>query len=305
MRTQAKNLRKYEIFKEVLNAGSLSLAALRLELTQPAVTSAITNLEEELGFALFKRSHTGVSLTAEAEFMLPAVERLLASAKHLEDVAAELKFGRAGKIHIACMPGFPSTVAPKVIARVLKENPMLNVAFKVAPSSQVQDGVRTGLYDLGIAESPANTNELVADRLDFELVAVYPKGHRFSELETLSIHDFDDEPFITLDEHHYITHTFKSLCAQQSVSFRSVAEVHLFPSIAAMVSEGLGVSLVDVVTARKFVRDTEGKIGFSPIDFSMPLSVSLLTAKSKHVSRSIHLLKEPLWKELTALQESK
>ncbi|MGF1777550.1 LysR family transcriptional regulator [Vibrio nomapromontoriensis] len=304
MRTQTKNLRKYEIFKEVLNAGSLSLAALRLELTQPAVTSAITNLEEELGFPLFKRSHIGVSLTAEAEFMLPAVERLLASAKHLEDVAAELKFGRAGKIHIACMPGFPSTVAPRVIARVLKENPMLNVAFKIAPSTQVQDGVRTGLYDLGIAESPANTNELIADRLDFELVAIYPKGHRFEHVDILSIQDFHDEPFITLDERHYITHTFKALCAQQSVSCHAVAEVHLFPSIAAMVSEGLGVSLVDIVTARKYVNDTDGQIGFAPINFSMPLSVSLLIAKSKHVSRSIHLLKEPLWSELTELQKT-
>ncbi|UTV30731.1 LysR family transcriptional regulator [Photobacterium atrarenae] len=303
MRSQTKNLRKYEIFKEVLNAGSLSLAALRLQLTQPAVTSAITKLEEELGFSLFKRSHTGISLTAEAEFMLPAVERLLASANHLEDVAAELKCGRAGKIHIACMPGFPSSVAPKVIARVLKDNPMLNVAFKVAPSIQVQDGVRTGLYDLGIAESPSNTNELVADRLDFELVGIYPKGHKFENIDILSLQDFHDEPFITLDQHHHITHTLESLCAQQSVSLNAVAEAHLFPSIAAMVSEGLGVSLVDVVTARKFVTDTSGQIGFAPIDFSIPLSISLLTAKSKHVSRSIHLLKGPLWDELTRLQQ--
>ncbi len=304
MKSQSKNIRKYEIFKEVLSTGSISLAASRLGLTQPAVSTAITNLEAELGFSLFKRSYAGTSLTAEAEFMLPAVEKLLASANHLNEVTEELKCGRAGKIHIACMPGFPSIVAPKIIANVLKSNPMLNVAFKIFESTKIQNGVRTGLFDLGIAEAPANTNELIVERFDYDLVAIFPKEHRLNDREILSIHDFENEPFITLDENHIVTNEIKALFVQNSVNLHVIAEVHLFSTIAIMVSEGLGVALVDEFTAKKFTSDPANNLAYAPVDFDIQLPLAVFTAKSKHISKSIDLIKTPLLEELTMLRGS-
>lgn len=60
------NLRQLQIFQEVVRTGSLSQAARRLAITQPAVSTAITNLESEVGFLLFRRNHYGTQLTPEA-----------------------------------------------------------------------------------------------------------------------------------------------------------------------------------------------------------------------------------------------
>ena len=63
-------------------------AAAQLGLTQSAVSHSINSLEEELGFAVIKRSRAGVKLTNEGERLLPAVRGLLNSAEQLSQVTA-------------------------------------------------------------------------------------------------------------------------------------------------------------------------------------------------------------------------
>jgi DNA-binding transcriptional LysR family regulator len=157
-----KNLEHVEIFKEVVKCGSISKAANRLDLTQPAVSTAITNLESDLGFSLFKRNAVGTSLTAEAEHLLDSVERVLVSVTHFEEVVQELSHGRAGKLHISCMPGFPSSSLVSVISKFVKENPSLNIALKIHSSEKIHTGVRPGHFDLGIAEIPSKSKGLDA-----------------------------------------------------------------------------------------------------------------------------------------------
>lgn len=140
------NLKRLEIFKEVVSSGSISRAANLLGLTQPAVSSTITNLEAELGFSLFKRTNTGTLLTPEAIYLMTAVEKLLSSANDFDELVHEVRYGRAGKLHVGCMPGFPSTLVPKILSRLIQQHPRLNVSLKICESTKVQDGVRSGAF---------------------------------------------------------------------------------------------------------------------------------------------------------------
>ena len=100
------NLRKLEIFFEVVRSGSISRAAKRLSLTQPAVSTAISNLEEEVGFLLFKRTKYAAELTPEARHMAESVDQILASCRNLGRLTDSLRHGRVGKLQIGLYAWF-------------------------------------------------------------------------------------------------------------------------------------------------------------------------------------------------------
>ena len=111
------NLAKYQALLSVVESGSLTAAAAQLGLTQSAVSHSINSLEEELGFAVIKRSRAGVRLTNEGERLLPAVRGLLNSAEQLNQVTASIRGLDSGLVRIGAF----TSVAVHWLPGVLKE----------------------------------------------------------------------------------------------------------------------------------------------------------------------------------------
>ena len=94
------SLAKYKILISVVEQGSLTRAAAVLGCTQSAISHSITSLEDELGFALIKRSRGGVKLTNEGEKLMPAVRNLLSSAEQLSQTASAIRGLDSGMVRI-------------------------------------------------------------------------------------------------------------------------------------------------------------------------------------------------------------
>ena len=94
-------IRHLEIFKAVMEWGSVSRAAERLSCTQPTVSIALANLESEIGFPLFDRSGGHLAPTAEARLLFEEVEQSLVSFDRVKDRIADLRSGGAGHIRVA------------------------------------------------------------------------------------------------------------------------------------------------------------------------------------------------------------
>jgi len=297
-----KNLKRVEIFKEVVKCGSISKAANRLDLTQPAVSTAITNLESDLGFSLFKRNAVGTSLTAEAEHLLASVERVLVSVKHFEDVVQELSHGRAGKLHIGCMPGFPSSTLASVISKFVKENPSLSIALKIHSSERIHTGVRSGHFDLGIAELPLKSKGLDVEDFYYDLVAIIPKEHSLSQKDVITPQDLSGEPFITLDEHHFLTQEIKNLFRKTNCELNVVVEAHLFSTIATMVMEGVGIALVDKITAKRLIVANGNLVVEKKFEPKLVFPIGVMLPVGLHKSKGAIRLKEVLVQALKADQ---
>ena len=84
-------LAKYQALVSVVEQQSFTKAAEQLGCTQSAVSHSVDSLEQELGFALIKRSRAGVRLTGEGERLIPAVRNLLSSAEQLSQTAASIR----------------------------------------------------------------------------------------------------------------------------------------------------------------------------------------------------------------------
>ena len=138
------NLAKYQALLSVVESGSLTAAAAQLGLTQSAVSHSINSLEEELGFAVIKRSRAGVKLTNEGERLLPAVRGLLNSAEQLSQVTAAIRGLDSGLVRIGTFTSVAVHWLPGVLKEFQRDYPRVEFKLLNGDYNDVEQWVRDG-----------------------------------------------------------------------------------------------------------------------------------------------------------------
>ena len=149
------NLAKYQALLSVVESGSLTAAAAQLGLTQSAVSHSINSLEEELGFAVIKRSRAGVKLTNEGERLLPAVRGLLNSAEQLSQVTAAIRGLDSGLVRIGTFTSVAVHWLPGVLKEFQRDYPRVEFKLLNGDYNDVEQWVRDGSVDIGFVNLPS------------------------------------------------------------------------------------------------------------------------------------------------------
>ena len=142
-------LRQLRAFVAVAQLGSFSAAAVRLHLTQSALSMLVRSLEDEIGVPLFVRTTRSVKLTDAGRDFLPLAEQMLVDLHNaVADTRARAERAR-GRIVVAVTPTFASTMLPPLLSRYRAEHPDVQVVLRddVSPSQirrLVQDGEEIG-----------------------------------------------------------------------------------------------------------------------------------------------------------------
>ena len=129
------NLNNYVIFHTVAKAGNISKAANQLYISQPAISKAISKLEEELGNALFNRSSRGVTLTEEGQVLYEYVERAFDSLNMGEENLKNYKELGIGHIRIGVSTSLCKHILLDYLKDFIRENP--NIKFSIDCHSTV------------------------------------------------------------------------------------------------------------------------------------------------------------------------
>ena len=98
------NLRQLDAFRAVMESGTVSRAAKRLSVSQPAVSKLIQSLEQAIGLVLFDRTRGRLSPSAEATMLFEEVERLFGGLSSLKTFAEEIRTVHHGSLRIGVMP---------------------------------------------------------------------------------------------------------------------------------------------------------------------------------------------------------
>lgn len=297
------NFRQLQIFQEVVHTGSITKAARRLELTQPAVSSAIANLEHDLGFVLFRRNHYGTELTPEARHLSEGVEKVLSAVRSLDELASDLKQGRAGKLQIGCLPGFSTTIMPSIIARYMKASPGVKSQLQSQESHRIEEWVAAGHYDIGLVELPTTPSALQVESFRFEMLAAVHRDSPLAKQESLSVPDLDGEPLIALNEHHQSTRQLQQLFGKARCHLNIIAEAQIFPAAASMVEQGMGAALIDPVTAMDLQRHADSTIVLKRFTPSVWFEVAVILPKNLRGSKQCDQFHKLLLAELGQLEE--
>lgn len=247
------NPRQIEAFRTVIVTGGITAAAQALNVTQPAVTRLIQDLQYALGLPLFVKRGARLVPTNEALSLYREVERQFVGLERIENAARNLRDGRAGSLRVAALPAFNVGFLPRVVGSYLKQKPDLEIALYGSISSQVVDWVTSGFCELGFAQLP-----LDFPGIDIEIlpamapVVVLPTGHRLAAKAVLEPEDFVDEPFISLEQSTQLRYRIDALFSAHRVARQTRVETPLSMIACGLVAAGAGLSVVDPFTAEEY-----------------------------------------------------
>ncbi|WP_019851575.1 LysR family transcriptional regulator [Desulfitobacterium sp. PCE1] len=129
---------------------SISLAAERSHISQPALSSAISKLEDELGVVLLKRTNSGAYLTETGELIIVKAKEVLNGIDDIKSIAHGNSLVLNGNISIAVEPSVNITIMPDILTTFKHNHPKVNVLLKVGESNNILQDIEKGKADFGI-----------------------------------------------------------------------------------------------------------------------------------------------------------
>ena len=246
------SLAKYEILLKVAECGSFTRAAQQLNFTQSGISHAVSSLETELGTTLVVRSHGGVSLTADGRALLPYFREMCALQHQLEQKAADLRGLDTGLVRVATF----TSVSEKWMPYILKsfQDMYPKIEFELLPSnfnSEITEWVAHGQADCGFVSLPVESHldSWLLQRDQWKVIV--PCNHPLAGRDPFPPEALEKYPVILLDEgdDYEIQEVFDTLNIRPNIQYT----VQQDQTILAMVSSGLGISIIEELMLQRCV----------------------------------------------------
>jgi DNA-binding transcriptional LysR family regulator len=241
-------LRHLRYFVAAAAAENVSRAALKLHVSQPALSRQIRDLEEELGFALFERSAKSVRLTEAGRVFLAEARAVLQRAEDAVSSARSVAGGR-GELHVGYAPTPTARILPRTLRAFQEQWPKVRVKLHDLSSEELLAGVREGKLALAIMIRPSRAmlrglrfEELTRDAL---CLAV-PPDHPLARLRSVAVAQAAREPLVVFSRKDYPEyHEYLETLFGPAKAKMNIAEEHdSAASLVAAVEAGSGVAIV-------------------------------------------------------------
>jgi DNA-binding transcriptional LysR family regulator len=232
-------------FLAVARTLNFTRAAEECNVTQPSLTRAIRQLEEELGGDLFRRERPHAQLTELGQRMQPLLQQCYDSALGARSLASSIKTGEVGSLRIALSATIETALLMPHILEIRKHFKRLEVKLMRGTAAQIAEFIKSGSAELAVASSLGNT----WDRLDTwplftePFVLVLGSGHHLAGRNSIQLSDLRGEPLLvrTYCEH---VDSLASLLRSQNFPVDRAHEVPSEHDLEAFLEHGLGVAFV-------------------------------------------------------------
>lgn len=277
------NLRQLEAFRAVMLGQTVTRAAEMLHISQPAATRLIANLEEDIGFSLFDRIKGRLQPTAEALTLYEEVQRSLLGVERIARVAQEIRSLRRGSLQIASAPAMGLSFLPRAMAAFHAEHPDVQISLVVHSSREVVDLVVGQRCDLGIIVLPNSYPSPRAEKiLATRMLCALPVGHRLATRARIVPEDLQGEVFISYPHSIGSRAHIDAIFSAHGVERELRLEAQLSLPMCVLVEQGMGVALVDAISAVEY---RNGGVVFRPFEPSIEADFCLLLPSQGPVSR--------------------
>jgi DNA-binding transcriptional LysR family regulator len=246
--------RHIEGFRAVLQTGTATGAASLLNVTQPAVSQLMSEMEAVAGFPLFDRRGGRLVPTPLALTLYEEVERCYTGLDHLNAFCSRLGRSQAKSVVIAAVPSLALSIIPSAIARYIKE--VRNDYFTLMPrhSNDALQLVGSQKVDLGFGPQRVSAPGIRCETVsEFEAICVLPLGHALAGRECVYARDLNGLPFIAMSRSEGFYELVGGAFEQEGVEITPVAESPMAAAACALVQNGVGVTLVGQGTAAAFL----------------------------------------------------
>lgn len=253
------NLRQIEIFKAIMEAGSITRASALLNISQPAVTKSLQFLEIDLGLKLFTRTPKGLVPSYEARAFYTEVERSFTGLASLNRFAQGLRSMQHARLIVNVIPALSHRWMPELAANFLQKYPEASLSFHASSSPHTAQLVGQRHVDLGIAQSRLEDPSIERTLLMYlPVVCVIPENNLLAQHEIITPQLLRNQDFIALSRQDIVTQQLESHFSDAGVPLKVRVEAALALSVKALVQQSLGVGLIDAESAE--IPPVEGMI---------------------------------------------
>lgn len=239
-------LLQLQYFQMVAMTQHYRLAAEKLNITQPTLSHAIANLEEELGLYLFEKQGRNVILTKSGHIFLEHVNTILKDVTITEKKMQQLVSASEGHIDIGYVSPLAKYYIPKLLRSFLSNEENKNVTFTLKQNftTQLIAGLKNNQFDIVFCSHIKKAPDLVfTSAATQEMVAIVPPNHPLSSKLAVSLDEFQHYPVIAYDTDSGLGKFTREIFAEHNITPSIFCESSDEYSIAAMVEEGFGIAL--------------------------------------------------------------
>lgn len=235
---QAKQLIQ---FSTVADAGSISKAAERLNVAQPALSLAISNLESDLGATLFVRHRRGVELTEAGEILLGHAQSILSQMEAARDSIREADTNPAGAVSIALPASAANALSRPICETTLTRFPRIRLNLEEGLTGNLMQWLRSGRIDLMIDFDTDDTGEFSYEALVKEDLFLF--GHGLSADKTISFSALTDYKLILPDREHAMGKTLAGYELETGTELTRLPTTLAVYPMLSLVTSGIGHSI--------------------------------------------------------------
>ncbi|MET3180380.1 UNVERIFIED_ORG: DNA-binding transcriptional LysR family regulator [Variovorax guangxiensis] len=232
----------------IAEAGSLTKAAERMGLAQPALTQTLNRLEQELGTRLFTRSRRGATLTDAGLAVIDDLRASLAYGDAATERARAIGAGRAGRLTIGFVTHAVYEVLPNALRRLRAEHPQLDVVLREMSNAEQVAALEGGRIDIALLHPPVSVTARVHElRLGEEpMIAALPAAWPLHEDGCVSLADVAQHGLVWFPEQQIPALRAQLLGALRRAGHetRVVQDANRTLTVLACVAAGLGWSLL-------------------------------------------------------------
>jgi len=274
-----------ETFLEVARHASFSRAAEKRFRTQPAISSQIRALEEEVGAKLFDRSGGKVALTAAGKVFQKYSEEALEARKNIINAMAEMERVPRGEIVVGANEGTFLHILPEVFAEFKKLYPNVAVQVSRLERAKILESVIDNSVDFGVVSTPVDDKRLtvVAIHRD-ELVIIVPPNHPLSRMKEVAISEVVRFPLL-LPKIGRTRDALETLFDERHLKPRIAMELDSSELLKRFVAADVGVGFIARSNAIADIK--AGTLKAIPMaDASIRRELALVFRKDKALSRA-------------------
>ncbi|OPA84701.1 LysR family transcriptional regulator [Pseudomonas fluorescens] len=258
------NLKALEYCVEIARQGSFTKAAQALHVAQPALSMAVSRLEDELGVALFNRATRQISVTAEGQLFLARAESCLQGLAGARRELQDLGQLHSGEIRVGVPPMYGIRHIPELLMQFRARYPGVAMHVVEGSADDINERLATRDIDVALLESRRVDPEWESVLLGSdEMVLCMSERHRLAGATSISAEQLQGEQMLVFDNTFLQRHLLDRFCNAARVRFNIALESNFIPLVITATRSGMGVS-----TLLRSVQEQEP--GITGVSFAPP-----------------------------------
>jgi DNA-binding transcriptional LysR family regulator len=253
-------IRQLRAFVAIAESGTFTAGALRVHVTQAAISMQIRQLETEIGAKVFVRAPRHVILTEAGEQLLRRARHILREHDAALDEIAELAGAERGRLRIGSASAMVlSEQLPAILKELRKQHPAAEISVTSGTSEVLVDQILGGEVDVAFVSLPVDVRGIKTERLSQDqLVAIASPRHKLAKQRTISAYTLAGERLILGERGGNTRRLIDQFFAQAGASLHVAMELSRQQAIKRMVEEDMGVGIVPLQSVKEEVE--KGKL---------------------------------------------